>query len=148
MNIIEIILLIFVFLELGNVFTLYFNHTTTLANGMGAFKILQEDLDENVRDITDYLIYWVAGTKVIFMGLLLVIIFLATPVVQFFAVLVMMITTMLYYYKLHPLIKKMDNKDMIQPKGYSRILGILIAVFILAFIIAAALGYSSTFNII
>ncbi len=41
-----------------------------------------------------------------------------------------------FFWRLFPMVRKMDSDDMIQPMGYSLILGIMIGAFILIFLAA------------
>jgi hypothetical protein len=55
---------------------------------------------------------------------------------QIYAMIAMVISILTFYLKLYPLIKKMDNKDQIDPKGYSKTLAIMIFSIIVGFLIA------------
>ena len=134
MNSIEIILLIFIILETANVFTLYFNHSTKLANGMGAFSILEDKMEVNQKAMYEYLIYWVAGTKIIFISLIIIIIAMADEITQFYSLIALTLSISVFYWKLYPIMRKMDNDGKISPKGYSKILARLILLFIVVFI--------------
>ncbi len=146
MNIIEIILLLFALLEITNVNTLYFDHSTTKANGMGAFTALSKERDSQTQNMLDYLIYWVAWAKMIFILLLIVIIAFADRVTQFFSLIAMILSISLFYWKLYPLIRKMDSNGNIQPNGYSRTLGWMILAMIVVFSLIAIFSINSTFT--
>ena len=68
---IKYVILGFLLLELSNVLILYFFPDSKLANGMGTFKAWDKSkVDTQVHDLVLYLVNWVAGTKLIFIGLL------------------------------------------------------------------------------
>ncbi len=142
MNWIKIVIVIFVVLETGNIFMLYFFPDLNMGNGMGAFKAWSKSQeDPNFRDLTSYLVNWVAGTKLIFIGLLLVLLFTADQPALIATAGVMAIATSSFYWRLFPLMRKMDQEDQIEPAGYSKTLGGMIAGFIGLFLIAILLTY-------
>lgn len=138
MAIIEIVIIGFVFLELSNILMLYFAPGSRNANAVGVFTAWEKSKQyPEIHDFVKYLVYWVAGSKLIFIFLLIVIIIFADPQTQRFSVLALIIATLSFYWRLFPLIRKMDQKGNIEPKNYSVILGIMIFVFIVVFSIAA-----------
>jgi len=138
MAIIEIVIIGFVFLELSNILMLYFAPGSRNANAVGVFTAWEKSKQyPEIHDFVKYLVYWVAGSKLIFIFLLIVIIIFADPQTQQFSVLALIIATLSFYWRLFPLIRKMDQKGNIEPKNYSVILGIMIFVFIVVFSIAA-----------
>lgn len=138
MAIIEIVIIGFVFLELSNILMLYFAPGSRNANAVGVFTAWEKSKQyPEIHDFVKYLVYWVAGSKLIFILLLIVIIIFADPQTQQFSVLALIIATLSFYWRLFPLIRKMDQKGNIEPKNYSVILGIMIFVFIVVFSIAA-----------
>jgi hypothetical protein len=136
MNILIVLISVFIVLEGLNVVLLYFRPSSNKGNAMGAFKALDKaKRDPEVYALVKYLINWVAGTKLIFIGLLIVIIFTADNNTLIFAVIALIISIATFYWRLYPAIKSMDKDDQIKPKGYSKTLVLMISVFILAFII-------------
>lgn len=137
MNILQIAMACFVFLELMNITMLYFKPGSKIGNGIGVFNAYEKSKnDEEVHSLVKYLIYWVAGTKLIFIALLLVIIFTASTTTQLFAVAVLIASIMSFYWRLYPIMKGMDAKNQITPKGYSKTLHVMIAVFVGGFTLA------------
>ncbi len=129
-----IIILVFLFMETLNVLTLYFKPESKLGNGIGIFNALEKSKDDQaVYALIKYLINWVAGTKLIFIALLLVIVFTATDDTQLLAVIVLILSILSFYWRLYPMIKEMDHRGEISPKGYSKTLGLMIASFIVMF---------------
>jgi len=134
---IKYIILGFLILESANVLTLYFFPDSKLANGMGVFKAWEKSKkDDQVHDLVKYLVNWVAGTKLIFILLLIVILVTADDKTLVYSAAALAASISSFFWRLFPLIRKMDQMEQIEPKGYSLVLGGLIAVFILVFIIA------------
>lgn len=141
MNLLKIVFLIFLFLECLNVLMMYFAPGSKKGNGVGVFDAWEKSKkDPDIHAFVKYLVYWVAGTKLIFIGLLLVIAFTGTMTTQIWAGGVMVVSIASYYWKLHPLIKDMDQKGNISPKGYGRSLGIMIGSFISVYVIALVIS--------
>lgn len=137
MNILQIVMGLFILLETSNVLMLYFTPGTKRGNGMGAFKTWEKSKnDSDVHEMVRYLVYWVAGTKLIFIVLIIVIIIFGDWRTQVFAAIALVLSILSFYWKLFPIIKKLDAKDQIDPKGYSKTLGIMIGTFILIFLAA------------
>jgi multidrug efflux pump subunit AcrB len=138
MTIVEIVISCFVALELSNVLTLYFFPGSRKANSVGVFTAWEKSKQHpEIHEFVKYLVYWVAGTKLVFILLLAMIIASATPDMQRISLVILAAATTSFYWRLFPLIRKMDRKGEIEPKNYSFTLGILISVFIAAFLVAA-----------
>ena len=74
MNILSIAIIIFVVLESLNVLTLYFYPGSQKGNGVGVFNAWEKSKsDPEIHQFIRYLVFWVAGTKLIFIVLLVVI---------------------------------------------------------------------------
>jgi len=74
MDILSIAIVLFLILETLNVLMLYFTPGTRRGNGLGVFNAYEKSrADEEVHALVKYLINWVAGTKIIFIAILLVI---------------------------------------------------------------------------
>lgn len=136
MNILTIAMTVFICLELMNVAILYFRPGSQKGNGIGVFNAWEKSKEnEEVHQLMRYLVYWVAGTKLIFIALLIVIIVTGSWTTQLFAVGALILSILSFFWKLFPIIKQLDNKNQISPKGYSTTLGIMIGVFVLAFLV-------------
>lgn len=134
MNILDIAILIFIIMESSNVFILYFKPEFKYGNGISIFKNYElSKKDENDHLFIKYLTNWVAGTKLIFIVLLVVILFLGTESLKIWTTIVMILSIASYFFRLSPIIKKLDNNSMITPKGYSETLNYMILGFILMF---------------
>ncbi len=144
MNILTLAMGVFIVLEFLNIMTLYFMPESTRGNGIGVFTAWEKSKEiPEVHELVKYLTYWVAGTKLIFVGLIIVVIFTGSYLAQTFAVVVLILSIASFYWRLYPMMKSMDGKGWISPKGYSKTLGIMIAVFIGVFIIALVIGLIS-----
>ena len=137
MNLITLIIVVaFLVMEILNVLTLYFNPGTKIGNAVGIFKAWEKSKnDPEVHDMVKYLVYWVAGTKVIFITLIIVVIIFGDFLTQNVAIIALIISIATFYWELFPLIRKMDKNDQISPKGYSTVLGIMISGMIIALIV-------------
>lgn len=140
MDILSISIIIFCVMELGNVLILYFMPDSKLGNGVAVFDSWRDVKKDASLDLfAHYMAYWVAGVKLIFIFLLIVVLFTGTEVTRMWAVIAMILSIATYFWKLHPIIKKLDNMNKITPKGYSKILGYMITGFLLMFTIALIL---------
>jgi hypothetical protein len=137
MNLLTIVTIAFLILEATNVLALYFFPDSKLANSVGVFKAWEKSKgDPEIHNFVKYLVNWVAGTKLIFILLLIVILFIADEqtLVLTSAALVISITS--FFWRLFPLIRRMDHDGQIDPKNYSAVLGWMIFAFILVFLTA------------
>ena len=137
LNALVIVIIGFVIMESANVISLYFLPGSKFANGIGVFKALEKSKqDPEVHDLVKYLVYWVAGTKVISILLLVVILLTAQGKSLIFAGAAMVVSIATFFWRLFPLIRKMDRSNQIEPKNYSATLGWMILSFILVFLAA------------
>lgn len=141
MNILQIVMILFILLETMNVTMLYFNPGAKVGNGIGVFNAWEKSKkDPEIHNLIKYLVYWVAGTKLIFIALIVVIILTGSANTQLYAVIVLILSIFSFYWRLYPVMKSMDSKNQITPKGYSKTLGIMIACFILVFTLALTIS--------
>ena len=137
MNIIKIAAIFFLVLEAANVITLYFFPGSKYANGVGVFTAWEKSKSDPVlHNFIKYLVNWVAGSKLIFILLLIVILAMADEQSLIYVGIVMVISIASFYWRLFPLIRKMDRANEIEPKNYSAILGWMIFGFIILFLIS------------
>lgn len=142
MDILSIVIIIFLILETSNVFMLYFMPQTRKGNGLGVFDAYEKSKENpEVYALVKYLINWIAGTKLIFIALLIVILFTGNPQTIFFSVLALILSILTFFWRLYPAIKSMDAANQITPKGYSKTLGYMIFGFIIVFSIALSWHY-------
>ena len=135
MNILTIFTIGFLVLEATNVITLYLFSDSKYANGVGVFKAWEKSKsDPEIHNFVKYLVNWVAGTKLIFILLLIVILFTANDQTLIFTGIALVVSIASFFWRLFPLIRKMDRDDQIDPKNYSTVLGWMILAFILIFL--------------
>lgn len=137
-----IILIVFLVMEFLNVITLYFKPGSKKSNAVGVFKAWEKSKnDPEVHEFVKYLVFWVAGTKIIFILLMIVIIILGDPITQAFSIVALIIAIATFYWKLFPLIRKMDKENQVEPKGYSKVLGAMISMMMIALLIGVILEF-------
>lgn len=135
MNILQIGISVFVFIECLNVLMLYFVPGSKKGNGVGVFDAYEESkTDEKTYRFIEYLINWVAGAKLIFIMIGIVVVIFGNYNTQLYTCLALIISILSFYYRLFPEIKKMESKDEITPKGYSKTLNYMILTFIIGFV--------------
>lgn len=141
MTLISIVTIVFIVLESLNVLMMYFNPEFKFSNGIGVFNSWDASKgNEEVHGLAKYLVRWVASTKLIFIGLLIVILAIGSPDVQLYSMLVMAVSTAVFFFALFPLIRKLDKKGHITPKNYSIILFFEVFIITGAFITAFVLS--------
>ncbi len=137
MNIITIVTIGFLILEATNVATLYFYPGSKYANGVGVFNAWEKSKsDPEIHNFVKYLVNWVAGTKLIFILLLIVILYSANDQTLIYTGIALVISISSFFWRLFPLIRKMDQDNQIYPNNYSSVLGWMILAFILIFLSA------------
>jgi hypothetical protein len=128
----------FIILELSNVLVMYFAPGSKYANAVGVFSAWEKSKqDPEIHDFIRYLVYWVAGVKLIFLFLLIVIIQFGSSDLQRMSLIALCLATLSFYWRLFPLIRKLDRKGQIKPKNYSIVIGVMIFVFIVFFALAS-----------
>ena len=132
--ILSIAIAVFAVIETLNVMTLYFAPGTRIGNGVGVFDAYEESKTHpETHAFIDYLVNWVAGTKIIFVALLVVILATGSETTRLLAVVVLIPSVLTYFWRLGPSIRRMDREGWITPSGYSRTLGAMIAAFAAGF---------------
>lgn len=130
---------------MANVCILYFAPDFKKGNGVAVFDEWEASkLDTNKYLFVKYLVNWVAGTKLIFIVLLLVILLFGSSEIKEYAALVMIASIATYFWRLHPIMKELDKQGKLSPKGYSTTLARMIMGFILLF--GIAYGYELVFS--
>jgi hypothetical protein len=133
----KMVILAFMLLELTNVLALYFAPGSKFANAVGVFTAWEKSKEiPEIHDFVKYLVYWVAGAKLIFLLLLAVIVLFADIDVQRMSLIALAVATLSFYWRLFPLIRKMDQGGQIEPRNYSIVLGIMIMIFVATFVVA------------
>jgi len=135
MHVLTIITIGFLVLESTNVLTLYFFPGSIYANGVGVFKAWEKSkADPEIHNFIKYLVNWVAGTKLIFILLLIFILWSADDQILVFSGIALVLSITSFFWRLFPLIRKMDREGQIVPQKYSVVLGGMILAFILIFL--------------
>jgi hypothetical protein len=139
MDALSIVLSLFIVLELLNVVLLYKAPGSRKGNAMGVFKAYAKaNADPEVNQLVDYLVNWVAGTKLIFIVLLIGIIITGSPETKVFSVIALIFSIGTFFSRLFPIINRMELSGGLTVNGYSRTLAVMIGSFIAVF--AAALA--------
>ena len=137
MHILKVVAIGFLILEISNVIVLYFFPGSKNANGVGVFKAWEKSkLDPEIHHFVRYLVNWVAGTKLIFILLLLVLLTTADERQLIWMGVALAVSIASFFWRLFPLIRQMDRANEIEPANYSLILGWMIFAFIFVFLSA------------
>ena len=137
MHILKVVTIGFLILEISNVIVLYFFPGSKYANGVGVFKAWEKSkLDPEIHHFVRYLVNWVAGTKLIFILLLLVLLTTADEHQLIWMGVALAFSIASFFWRLFPLIRQMDRANEIEPANYSLILGWMIFAFIFVFLSA------------
>ena len=87
-----------------------------------------------------------AGTKLIFIALLIVIVVMGSDAMKLASIAALILSILTFYWRLYPAIRRMDAAGEITPKRYSKTLGIMIAsivgVFAAAIVLFLVLSHS------
>jgi len=138
----KIVIALFVMLEIGNIMILYFMPDSKLANAMGYFKAWEKSKnDPDVHAMVKYLVNWVAGTKLIFILLLIVFLVRGDAQTLPFVGVAMTLSIATFFWRLFPSMKDMDQNDQIDPKGYSKTLRLMILGMVILFVGATILSF-------
>jgi hypothetical protein len=144
MNVLTIVIIGFLILEAVNVITLYFFPGSKLANGVGVFKAWEVSKQyPEIHDFVRYLVNWVAGVKLIFIFLLIVILYFGDQNTLLFSAVALFASTLSFYWRLFPLIRKMDRESQIEPRNYSTELAFMILGFIIVFFVTVHISVLS-----
>jgi hypothetical protein len=137
MNILTAVTIGFLTLEAANVITLYFFPGSKYANGVGVFNAWEKSKgDPEMHDFVKYLVNWVAGTKLIFILLLIVILYTVDEKSLVWMGVAMIISILSFFWRLFPLIRKMGRRGEINPKTYPVVLGWMIFAFVSIYLVA------------
>ena len=141
MNIVQIGILVFLVIESLNILMLYFSPGMKIGNALGVFKAWHKAQDdEGMRSFAHYMAAWVAGTKLIFIFIGVVIIIWGNIETQIAAVVALILSISSFFWRLYPAIRKMDNRGQIDPRGYSKTLLAMIVIFLVGFLFVLGIG--------
>ena len=131
----------FLILETANIVALYFFPGERVANSVGVFKAWEKSKsDPDIHNFVKYLVNWVAGTKLIFILLLIVLLLIGDAGTTRLTIMALIISIASFFWRLFPLIRKMDREDQISPRNYSAVLGWMISALIIGFLTAALIS--------
>ncbi len=134
----------FVALELSNVAALYFWPGSKRFNALGVFRAWQgRAADSPEGRLAAYLAEWVAGVKLIFIALLLVLVWRGEDALLRWAVVGLIVTMASFYWRLFPRIRDMDARGELEPEGYAGVLGWMVGVFMLALSVAVGHAFAT-----
>jgi hypothetical protein len=140
MDALSIVLSLFILIECLNVILLYKMPGSTMGNAVGVFKAYKKaKQDPELSVLVDYLVNWVAGTKLIFIVLLIGIIITGSPTTKVFSAIALIFSISTFFSRLFPIIKRMEAGGGLTVNGYSRTLAIMIAAFMAVFAAALAI---------
>ncbi len=140
MNILQIGIVIFVVIETLNIILLYFFPSSTKGNSVGVFKAYH-NIEEKSRDLVSYLVNWVAGAKLIFIMVGVVVVVFGNYLTQQLTVMALVISILSFYWRLFPLIRKLDQQGELVLKGYSKTLNFMILSFIVGFLAVLVISF-------
>ena len=148
MDILSVAIIVFAVIETLNIGILYFRPGSRRGNGIGVFDAYRKaEADPETRELVRYLVNWVAGTKLIFVALLVVILVTGSQTTKAYAVVALILSILSFFWRLFPSIVRLDRGNQITPRGYSRSLGIMIAGFVgglaAALMVSVAVGSGS-----
>jgi fatty acid desaturase len=131
----------FLLLEISNAFVLFFTPDSKQVHGMGMFPAWEKSKsDPDIHKLMRYLTIWVAGSKLILVALLIVLLVWGNQQLIIIAGFAMVISMLPFYFGLFPAMKKIDENNQVDPKGFSMRLGFTITVLILALLIGSILA--------
>ena len=136
MNAIQVSFLVFAIIEILNMLELYFMQDNCMFNGICLFSGWEKSKeDPEVHGLIRYLLNWLAGMKMLVIGLVLVLIFTAPKQTLILSAISMVITIGSFYWRMYPMICKADDAGQIKRKGRSRLLGTMVAGLQFSFIV-------------
>ena len=134
MTLLMIVIAGFLLMEVANVVALYLFPDSKLANSVGVFNAWEKSkTDPEIHNFVEYLVNWVAGTKLIFILLLAAILITADEQILLLTGIALILSIAVFFWRLFPMMRRMDRDDQISPKNYSSVLGWMILGMIIAF---------------
>jgi len=141
MTFLIIVIIGFLLLEISNVIVLFFIPDSKQVHGMGMFPAWEKSKsDPDVHNLMRYLTIWAAGSKLIIVALLIVLLIWGNKQLITLAGFALVISMSPFYFGLFPAMQKIDKNNQVDPKGFSVRLGFTITVLILALLIGSILA--------
>lgn len=121
MDILTIVIIAFLVLESLNIMTLYFAPGSRKGNGIGVFAAYERSKETpEIHALITYLINWVAGTKLIFVALLVVIVATGDTTTKLYTVGALILSILSFFWRLFPSIRKLDAAGQISSRRATR----------------------------
>lgn len=137
MNIMAIVITAFLFLETMNVLALYFFPDSKYANSLGVFKAWEKSKsDPDMHNLLKYLVNWVAGTKLIFILVLIAVLLTAEDQDLSLIGIALVLSISAFFWRMFPLMRNMDRRGQLDPENYSTVLGWMIFSILVLFLAA------------
>ncbi len=135
--ILDIAIILFIVLESMNVIILYVAPDFKQGNGISVFSAWDKSKSNEEQHLfIKYLVNWVAGSKLIFIALLVVIVATGSEQTKFYSLIAMILSVSTYFWKLNPIISKLDGLGQLSKKGYAKTLFYMIVGILTLFSIA------------
>jgi hypothetical protein len=135
----QVCLIIFVIIETLNVLELYFMKEKCVFNGVSIFSGWERSKsDPEIHNLINYLINWLAGVKLIVIGLVVVFLFTIPEQKLVIFAMAMVITIASFFWRLYPMIRRADLSGQLTPRGRSRMLGTMVAFLELSLVFTIA----------
>jgi len=137
MNTLQVTLLVFVLIETLSMLELYFLQDKPMFNGVGIFSGWERSkADPEVHMLVRYLVNWLAGMKMIVIGLVLVLVFMVPENTKLLGTIALAITVSSFYWRLNPMLHTADMAGQVMPRGHSRRLSMMVAGLELSLFVA------------
>lgn len=141
MTFLIVVMIAFLLLEISNAFVLFLTPDSRQVHGMGMFPAWKKSKsDPDVHNLMRYLTIWVAGSKLILVALLIVLLVWGGKQLTMLAGFALVISMLPFYFGLFPAMKRIDENNQVEPKGFSMRLGFTITMLILALLIGSILA--------
>ncbi len=128
MTALQVTLLVFALTESLSILELYFMQDRCMFNGVAMFSgwEISKEVPE-VHGMVCYLVNWVAGMKLIVVGLLVVLALTAPTQTLLLVGLALFLAVASFFWRMFPLANKFDQFGFIRPKGRARTMGLMVA---------------------
>jgi len=137
MNTLQVTLLVFVLIETLSMLELYFLQDKPMFNGVGIFSGWEKSkADPEVHMLVRYLVHWLAGVKMIVIGLVLVLVLMVPENTMLLGSIALAITVSSFYWRLNPMLRIADKAGQVTPQGHSRRLSFMVAGLELSLFVA------------
>lgn len=137
MNAIQVTLLVFVTIETLSMLELYFLQDKPMFNGVGIFSGWEKSKsDPEVHRLVRYLANWLAGVKMIVVGLVLVLVFMVPENTMLLGTIALTIAIGSFYWRLCPMLRAADAAGQVTPRGHAKRLSMMVAGLELSLITA------------